>query len=91
MTSRNSQDYGNGHCHLLYYSSSASICDDYVDVSSQEFSREIAHTLGAPPGPAIIDIDSLSRGPTEFSQAGDKSSRPRTPDRRVRAEYPDTS
>src|SRR6516162_3448386 len=85
-----SQDYRNGRCHLLYHSSGASICDDYVDVSSQEFSREIAHTLGASPGPAIIDIDSLSRDPIEFSEAGDKSNRPRTPDYRVRTEYPDT-
>src|SRR5262249_10949104 len=59
-------------------------------VSSQEFSREIAHTPGASPGPAIIDIDSLSRGPTELSQAGDKSKRPRTPDRRGRPKEPHT-
>jgi len=66
-----------------------SICDDYVDVSSREFNREIAHTPGASPGPAILDIDSISHDPTEFSQAGDKSGRPQTPDRRVRTEYPD--
>jgi hypothetical protein len=59
--------------------------------SSQEFSRKIAHALGASPRPAILDIDSISCDPTEFSQAGDKSNRPRTPDRRVCTEYPNVS
>src|SRR5262249_45832210 len=52
---------------------------------------EIADTLGACPGPAILDVDSISLDPTEFPQAGDKSNRPRIPDRRVCTQHPDVS
>src|SRR5215469_248858 len=52
-------------------------------------SGDLADAIGSTLGPAIFNRYVISLAPTEITQAGNESARPRTPYGRIGAEHPD--
>src|SRR6516165_3365658 len=67
----------------------AVIGHDDVGLEADQFSRELGGALGASFRPAILDRDGATFDPIQLAQSGDKSSRPWTPRRGVRAQESD--
>ena len=76
-------------CGLLYRVGGGSVGDDGVDLEADKLGRDLGGSLGAPLCPAILDRDCATLDPAECAQALHKSSSPRIPDSRVRAQEPD--
>jgi len=64
-------------------------CDYDINFAPLEFSGDFTDAIGSSRSPAILDRYSISVDPAEFLQMRGKGGGPRTPYRRVRAEYSD--